>query len=118
MKNFRLLLTIGLMLLSISCAKADLSILPFTKGSFAEIKKQYQNKSFIVVFWSESCAYCMKELAMLGKLYQQYPETALVTVSTDAFLDDERVKDVLNRSQLALNQTWVFAEQFPERIYK
>lgn len=116
MVKFRLLLFIAL-ILTISTVKADLSILPFNKGSFSEIKTQYHNKPFILVFWSESCAYCMKELAMFGKLYQQYPEVAIITVATDSFLEDDIVIDVLNRSQLDLKQTWVFADQFPERIY-
>ncbi len=117
MINLRLLLLTTLMMLSISTVKADVSILPFKKGSFAEIKNHYQNRPFILVFWSESCSYCMKELAMFGKLYKQYPDVAIVTVATDSFLENEIVKDVLNRSQLELKQTWVFADQFPERIY-
>jgi hypothetical protein len=59
----------------------------------------------------------MKELAMFGKLHKEYPNVQLVTVATDSFLEDKIVKDMLTRSQLNLNQTWVFAEQFPERIY-
>lgn len=105
------------MLLAINTAKAEMTILPFVKGSFSEIKQQHRDKPFILVFWSESCSYCMKELAMLGKLYKQYPDVAVITVATDPYLDEEIVRKVLNRSQLELEQTWVFAEQFPERIY-
>lgn len=94
-----------------------LTISPFAKGSFADIKQQRQNKPFILIFWSESCAYCMKELAMFGKLQQRYPNVELVTVATDAFLEDDTVQSVLSRSGLDLDQTWVFAEQFPEIIY-
>ena len=116
MMSFRLLL-FSVLIFTMSMARADLSILPFEKGSFSEIKNQYHNQPFVLVFWSESCSYCMKELAMFGRLYKQYPEIAIITVATDSFLDDSIVKDVLKRSQLELNQTWVFAEQFPERIY-
>lgn len=117
MINLRLFLLTTLIILSISTVKAEVSILPFNKGSFTEIKKQYQNKPFVLIFWSESCSYCMKELALFGKLQKQYPDIALIIVSTDSFLEDEVVKDILNRSQLELKQTWVFADQFPERIY-
>ena len=110
-------LVILLAVLSINTANADLSILPFTKSSFSEIKSQYNNKPFVLVFWSETCSYCMKELAMFGKLYKQYPDVAIITVATDPFLEDQIVKGVLDRSGLELTQTWVFAEQFPERIY-
>ncbi len=117
MKNYRFLLFSILLVLTINIAKAELTILPFTKNSFTEIKNQRQNKPFILIFWSESCSYCMKELALFGKLYKQYPDVELIIVATDPFLEDEIVIDVLNRSQLKLKQTWVFAEQFPEKIY-
>ncbi len=41
----------------------------------------------------------------------------IVIVATDPFLDESLVQDMIERSQLSLKQTWVFAEQFPERIY-
>lgn len=117
MKNCSYLLFSALILLTMSHAKAELTILPFSKNSYTEIKKQYQDKPFILVFWSESCGYCMKELAMFGKLYKRYPDVELVVVATDSFLEEEVVQEVLNRSQLELDKTWVFAEQFPEKIY-
>ena len=118
MLKSRFILILGLIFFGVSSLKAEpLTIHPFVKGTFSEIKTQYQNKPFVLIFWSESCSYCMKELAMFGKLHKEYPNVQLVTVATDSFLDDEIVKKVLNRSQLNLNQTWVFAEQFPERIY-
>ncbi|WP_305907694.1 TlpA disulfide reductase family protein [Methylomarinum sp. Ch1-1] len=117
MMKLRLFL-FGLILLICNPVNAgNLSIKPFIKGSFTEIKNQHTNQPFIVVFWSESCSYCMKELAMFGKLYKQFPNVELITVATDSFLDEKTVKDVLRRSQLDVEKTWVFAEQFPERIY-
>lgn len=106
-----------MLVLSINTVRADLAILPFTKNSFSDIKSHYNNKPFVLIFWSESCRYCMKELAMFGQLYKQYPDVAIITIATNPFLDDQIVKDVLDRSGLELTQTWVFAEQFPERIY-
>lgn len=117
MMNFRLIL-LGLILLTGSAVKAEpMSIHPFVKGSFAEIKQQHSDQPFIVIFWSESCAYCMKELAMFGRLQSQFPGVELVTVATDPFLQEETVKAVFDRSQLNVSRTWVFAEQFPEKIY-
>ncbi|MGR9116354.1 MAG: TlpA family protein disulfide reductase [Gammaproteobacteria bacterium] len=117
MKLRALLLGLTILLTNNPVFAENLEIKPFVKGSFAEIQTQYKNKPFILVFWSESCGYCMKELAMFGKLHKQFPNVELITVATDAFLDEETVKNVLSRSQLDLNQTWVFAEQFPESIY-
>jgi thiol-disulfide isomerase/thioredoxin len=118
MIKLHIFLIAGLLLTTLNQAQTKtLTIQPFVKGSFATIKNQHQNKPFILVFWSESCSYCMKELAMFGELQKQFPQVDIVTVATDSFLEEETVKDVLKRSQLELEQTWVFAEQFPERIY-
>jgi len=109
---------LGLLLLTAIPLKAEsLLIQPFVKGSFAEIKQQYINRPFVLIFWSETCSYCMKELAMFGEIQQKYPALELVIVATDPFLDESLVQDMIERSQLSLKQTWVFAEQFPERIY-
>ncbi|MEE9425753.1 MAG: redoxin domain-containing protein [Methylococcales bacterium] len=118
MFKLRIFLIAGLLLTGLGQVQAEsLTIQPFVKGSLANIKNQHQNKPFILIFWSESCSYCMKELAMFGELQKQYPNVDIVTVATDPFLEEETVKDVLKHSQLELEQTWVFAEQFPERIY-
>ncbi len=118
MKMLRLCCLVGFTLWTFGSAKAEsLTINPFIKGSFTEIKHQRKDKPFVLVFWSENCSYCMKELAMFGKLQQQYPDVELVTVATDSFLEEDIVIDVLKRSGLELAQTWVFAEQFPEKIY-
>jgi len=92
-------------------------IKPFVKGTFSEIKQQYNNRSFVLIFWSESCSYCMKELAMFAKLQPKYPNVPLIVVATDPFLEESEVNEMLERTKLSLRETWVFAEQFPERIY-
>jgi thiol-disulfide isomerase/thioredoxin len=118
MRKIRIWILTALTLLAISPVNAEpLVIHPFVKGTFASIKQQYQNRSFVLIFWSESCSYCMKELAMFGKLQKQYPSVPLVVVATDPFLEAERVDEMIEHSQLKLQQTWVFAEPFPERIY-
>lgn len=117
MNHYRYLLLSALLVLTLSTAKADLSILPFDKDSFTELKNERKDKPFILVFWSESCSYCMQELALFGTLYKQYPDVELVVVATDFFVTKETVKEVLKRSQLELKQTWVFADQFAETIY-
>ena len=112
-------LFLGLLLFwSIPELKAkSFNVLPFTKGSFSEIKAQNQNKPFVLVFWSETCGYCMKELAMFGRLQKRFPDVKLVTVSTDSFTPEETVKEVMERCKLDVTDTWVFAEQFPEMVY-
>jgi thiol-disulfide isomerase/thioredoxin len=117
--KIRLTLGMGVVffLMSLSLKADPIEINDFVTGSFKDIQNQYQNQPFILVFWSESCAYCMKELAMFGQIQTQYPNLNLVTVATDPFLDEMTVNEVMERSQLKLQQTWVFAEPYPEVIY-
>ncbi len=118
MRKIRIWLLAALTLLAVApVSAAPLVINPFVKGTFASIKQQYQGRPFVLIFWSESCSYCMKELAMFGKLQNKYPTVDLIVVATDPFLEGSLVDEMIERSQLNLQQTWVFAEPFPERIY-
>lgn len=112
--NYGCLLLLACMPLVLNAA---LPVKPFVKGSFAEIQKAYENESHIIVFWSENCAYCMKELAMLGALKAQQPQLNLVTVVTDPFLDEKVVQDKLASFGLENTETWVFAADYPETLY-
>lgn len=107
------------MLNSACFAESQLAeIHPFIKGSFAQIQAQNTGKPFLVVFWSETCTYCMEELAMLGELQKKYPDSNLVVIATDAFLDEKIVWRTLAEQGLRLSDTWVFGEYFPELIYR
>lgn len=89
----------------------------FKKGSFQQIQQQRSGTPYILAFWSETCAYCMQELAMFGRLLKQYPNVGLVTVTTDPFLDENTVKKILTDRDLTGTETWVFADRFAERLY-
>ena len=102
----------------INCAYANESdSRPFKKGSFQQIQQEHKGQSFIVTFWSETCAYCMKELALFGKLSKKYPTVDIVSVTTDPFLDDQTVKRILSSKNLDHVQKWVFADNYAERLY-
>ena len=90
---------------------------PFVKGSFAQIQQQHKDTPYIIVFWSETCAFCMKELAAFGRLIPKYPQIKLITISTDPFLEDETVQHILSSKNLENTETWVFADNFAERLY-
>ena len=108
-------------LAALSCATAtsagDMVVHPFTKGSFEEIRGARQGHPYILCFWSIHCNYCLKELGMLGELLKAYPDTQLVTVSTDPFIDAQTVQQVLDDAQLDDSNAWGFADDFVERIY-
>ena len=54
---------------------------------------------------------------MFGEIQKKHPTLELIIVATDPFLEELFIHEMIERSQLSLKQTWVFAEQFPERIY-
>lgn len=90
---------------------------PFVKGTFAEIQQQHQGKPYLIMFWSEDCAYCMKELAMFGQVLEQQTDVSLITVATDPFLEEEKVQKKLATFNLQQAEAWVFAEPFAETLY-
>jgi len=90
---------------------------PFIKGSFEQIQQDNKDRPYIIAFWSVTCAYCMKELALFGELMQKYPQVKLITITTDAFLEDETVKQLLATKNLEGTETWVFADNYVERLY-
>ncbi|MBK6617509.1 MAG: TlpA disulfide reductase family protein [Nitrosomonas sp.] len=120
MKKWMIYLMLAVLWLAPACFANPQSatIHPFVKGSFAQILAQNAGKPFLMVFWSETCTYCMEELTMLGKLQKKYPEQAIVVVATDPFLDEKIVWKTLAEHDLRLAYTWVFGESFPEIIYR
>lgn len=120
MKNWRSgLLLISLWLVSACFANPQQTrVHPFVKGSFAQILAENAGKPLLITFWSETCTYCMEELAMLGNLRREYPDREIVVVATDPFLDEKIIWQTLTRQGLQLADTWVFGEHFPEMIYR
>jgi len=90
---------------------------PFIKGSFEQIQQENKDRPYIIAFWSVTCAYCMKELALFGELMEQYPQVKLITITTDAFLEDETVAQLMATKNLSGTETWVFADNYVERLY-
>ncbi|MCK5889331.1 MAG: TlpA family protein disulfide reductase [Methylococcales bacterium] len=90
---------------------------PFIKGSFEAIQKAHSEKPYIISFWSQSCAYCMRELALLGKLRKKYPGVDIVGISTDSLLEEERVNQILSPRNLLDTEKWVFADRYSARLY-
>ncbi|PHS69520.1 MAG: hypothetical protein COB23_06090 [Methylophaga sp.] len=89
----------------------------FVKGSFENIQKHYQGKAYLIMFWSEDCAYCMKELEQFGQTLQQHPEINLITVATDPFLDKDTIRSTLASFNLQQMEAWVFAMPHAETLY-
>jgi thiol-disulfide isomerase/thioredoxin len=115
MNTTKLLFLSGLLFLM--GAKAIEPVKTFVKGSMAEIQASYQTEPHIIVFWGQDCAYCMKELAMMGELLPHYPSVNLITVNTDSFLEPAFIQQKLGEFKLEHNPAWGFASDYPETLY-
>jgi len=115
MVTLRIWLAVSLLALS-SLVQAQV-VTPFVKGSFADIQQQYKGQPYLVLFWGQDCAYCMKELASLAPLLKANPEVTLVTVATDPFLDETFIREKMAEFDLEEAENWVFADEYPETLY-
>lgn len=115
MVTLRIWLAVSLLALS-SLVQAQV-VTPFVKGSFADIQQQYKGQPYLVLFWGQDCAYCMKELASLAPLLKANPEVTLVTVATDPFLDETFIREKMAEFDLEQAENWVFADEYPETLY-
>jgi thiol-disulfide isomerase/thioredoxin len=88
----------------------------FGPQTFAQIKAEFAGKPFVVSLWSVDCAPCRVELDMLGQIKQADPDFPLVVISTDAITNREDAADILDEYQLADEVTWMFADNFVERL--
>ncbi len=109
----RLILTITLSMLAWQVH----AVTPFVKGSFTEIQNTYQDDDYLVVFWGQDCAYCMKELAEIGHILKLNPHIKLITVATDPFLDKAFIEDKMAEFGLTQADHWFFASDYPETLY-
>lgn len=105
-------------LMFISACQSPVPVQEFVKGSFTDIQQQNEGSAYVVLFWSEECAYCMKELELFGQLDEKASSKfKLITISTDPLMDKDKVRAHLAEFNLAKVEAWVFAEAYPETLY-
>ena len=100
-----------------SLSENSIIIHDYVKGSFQDLKDQRIGKPFIIAFWSIDCTYCFEEMKMFSLLKEKYPDLDVVLVSTDVNLDHETVYQVLEETGFKTDETWVFADDFSQRLY-
>jgi thiol-disulfide isomerase/thioredoxin len=114
MKAWRVLLGLLLLCSALSSLAADFKA--FRSGSLAAIEKAHHGKPMILTFWSVDCAYCDKDLMLLGEVVRQHPHITLVTVCTDDPEIAVNAKAMLSSLKLPEHQAWLFAEPDVERL--
>ncbi len=114
---FKLSLLICTLVIASHCSADETKIRAFIKGSFQDIQLANQDTPYIVTFWSENCDFCMKELALFGKVLKQHPKIKLISITTDPFLEAKKIHQILASKNLVDVQKWVFADDHVERLY-
>lgn len=98
------------------CAQAE-SLLAFQRGSWANLRAAHEGKPTVVHFWGLTCAPCLVEMPLWGKLAAARPDMRLVMIAADPVPQDPaRVSDMIARSSLSKVENWAFTDRFNERL--
>jgi len=89
---------------------------PFAPGSLKEIQAARAGRPFVLAFWSLTCTYCHEEFALFSALRKKYPALDIVLVATDTPAESEALSDTLRHYGLEGVESWVFADEFAERL--
>ena len=84
----------------------------FKLDSYQTILQQNKQQSFLMVLWSLDCLPCIKELKMLGKFHQKYPQHKLVLISTDTKNQSDEIIKLITEYGLQTVDQWVFDGSF------
>ena len=95
---------------------AQLELKPFQPESLAQIEAAHKGQAFIAVIWSIDCPPCLKELALLQQLKDQFPPGGLVLIAADSAEYTDSVQSFLNEVELNELDNWMFADSAPERL--
>jgi thiol-disulfide isomerase/thioredoxin len=97
-------------------AKDELALKPFDAASPGEIKRTLAGRPHLLVFWSLYCDPCREEMPLWGDLQRKYPSVPILLIATDGADERAKVEKFLGQQKLGKVQTWMFADEFVERI--
>lgn len=119
-KKTRLLLAIltsFLSLSSLNAAEIHQEVKPFLRESFPKILQQAKGKATAIIFWSLTCAPCIREMPIWKELGEKYPKINLVFISTDDQKNEAKeIQALLKKHNLFQYESWAFADSFAERV--
>ncbi len=107
---------VGFTLAHVAGAASSHDLRPFTSTSLDSIREARAGKPFVLAFWSIYCEPCREEMAEWKSIKRKYPAVPILLVSTDAPADRPTVIKFLSRYDPGRVETWVFADEFAERV--
>ncbi len=115
--SLRRIIVLLLMALNLMACSETQPINAFVKGSFTEIQNRYTDTPHMIVFWSQDCAYCMKEFTFFDNALSHSNKVKLITVATDPFLSADVIRKLHHDNNLYDVEQWVFSESVKEKLY-
>jgi thiol-disulfide isomerase/thioredoxin len=111
-------LVIGLagLLAAAAAAAAAHELRPFRAETVEAVRQAQAGKPFVLAFWSIYCEPCREEMADWRALRRRYPDLRIVLVSTDPPNERAAVTAFLARYDPGRVETWMFDDEFVERI--
>jgi thiol-disulfide isomerase/thioredoxin len=88
----------------------------FDAKSMDAIRATHAGKRFVLVFWSLYCEPCREEMGQWSALQRKHPGVPFILVDTDLPQDRASVEKFLANHKLGKIETWVFADEFTERV--
>ena len=110
------LLLISLFLGYSLAVSASSPLKPFVPGSYQQILQRYQERPFILVFWSLDCPPCFEELQLLSRIREQRQNMPLVLVSIDGREAGIEASETLQQLGLSTVEAWLFSEAASPRL--
>ena len=90
---------------------------PFARGSWEKLRAAHAGKPTVVHLWGLTCAPCLVEMPMWGKLQAERPDLRLVLLAADPQQQEpERVSASLAKAGLGKVESWSFTDRFYERL--
>jgi thiol-disulfide isomerase/thioredoxin len=108
-------ITIFLILVSFSASAAEL--LPFTSGSWQELRQKHDSRPTIIHFWGLTCGPCLVELPEWGRFVQATKGAEFVMVAADPVPEEPAdLSATLAKAGLSEIESWRFADRFAQRL--
>jgi len=117
MSRFKILISSLLLFFSVTISANEANLPNALKlGSYQTIVDQQAGHPLVVVFWSITCASCLKEMATIKEIHQERPNLPIVMISTDDISEAPLVLATLKDNGLSDLDSWVFAESNAQRL--
>lgn len=104
-------------LYALPCHSIAGELRPFVRGSWQELQRAHAGQPIIAHFWGLTCGPCRVEMPHWGRLLKERPHLDLVLINSDLVANDPATTSAfLAQNGLAAAESWIFADNFVERL--